>query len=105
MTQLDIVDVGHSYAHRVDEAQWALKPLRLTFEAGKTYALVGPSGCGKTTLLNILSGLVRPSQGQVLFDAARVAVPDVDDVQLRHVNALPLKRDRMKASARASLPR
>ena len=72
MTQLDIVDVGHSYAHRVDEAQWALKPLRLTFEAGKTYALVGPSGCGKTTLLNILSGLVRPSQGQVLFDGADV---------------------------------
>ncbi|UYQ60123.1 ABC transporter ATP-binding protein [Streptomyces peucetius] len=42
------------------------------FEAGKTYALVGPSGCGKTTLLNILSGLVRPSQGQILFDGADV---------------------------------
>ncbi|MGW7356147.1 ABC transporter ATP-binding protein [Streptomyces sp. NPDC054802] len=72
MTQLDIVDVGHSYTHGVEEEQWALKPLRLTFEAGKTYALVGPSGCGKTTLLNILSGLVRPSQGQVLFDGADV---------------------------------
>ncbi|GGX42967.1 ABC transporter ATP-binding protein [Streptomyces chryseus] len=72
MTQLDIVDVGHTYTHGVDEERWALKPLELTFEAGKTYALVGPSGCGKTTLLNILSGLVRPSQGQVLFDGADV---------------------------------
>ncbi|MEV4333384.1 ABC transporter ATP-binding protein [Streptomyces sp. NPDC049597] len=72
MAQLDIVDVGHSYTHGVEEEQWALKPIGLTFEAGKTYALVGPSGCGKTTLLNILSGLVRPSQGQVLFDGADV---------------------------------
>ncbi|GGW52203.1 ABC transporter ATP-binding protein [Streptomyces xantholiticus] len=72
MTQLDIVDVGHSYTPGSEEERWALKPLGLTFEAGKTYALVGPSGCGKTTLLNILSGLVRPSQGQVLFDGADV---------------------------------
>lgn len=72
MAQLDIVDVGHSYAPGVDEERWALKPLRLTLEAAKTYALVGPSGCGKTTLLNILSGLIKPSQGQVLFDGVNV---------------------------------
>ncbi|MBC2904271.1 ABC transporter ATP-binding protein [Streptomyces cupreus] len=72
MAQLDIVDVGHAYAPGVAEERWALKPLKLTFESGKTYALVGPSGCGKTTLLNILSGLVRPSRGQVLFDGVDV---------------------------------
>ncbi|MFG2760820.1 ABC transporter ATP-binding protein [Streptomyces wuyuanensis] len=72
MAQLDIVDVGHAYAPGVEEERWALKPLRLTFEPGKTYALVGPSGCGKTTLLNILSGLVRPSRGKVLFDGVDV---------------------------------
>ena len=72
MAQLDIIDVGHSYAPGAEEERWALKPLQLTFEAGRTYALVGPSGCGKTTLLNILSGLVRPSQGQVLFDGVDV---------------------------------
>ncbi|MFD5014851.1 ABC transporter ATP-binding protein [Streptomyces chartreusis] len=72
MAQLDIVDVGHAYAPGAQEDRWALKPLKLTFESGKTYALVGPSGCGKTTLLNILSGLVRPSQGRVLFDGVDV---------------------------------
>ncbi|MFF2206075.1 ABC transporter ATP-binding protein [Streptomyces sp. NPDC058145] len=72
MAQLDIVDVGHAYAPGAEEERWALKPLNLTFESGKTYALVGPSGCGKTTLLNILSGLVRPSQGRVLFDGVDV---------------------------------
>ncbi|MEU0005769.1 ABC transporter ATP-binding protein [Streptomyces sp. NPDC006314] len=72
MAQLDIVDVGHAYAPDAEEEHWALKPLKLTFESGKTYALVGPSGCGKTTLLNILSGLVRPSRGRVLFDGVDV---------------------------------
>ncbi|WP_324789393.1 ABC transporter ATP-binding protein [Streptomyces sp. H51] len=72
MAQLDIVDVGHAYTPDSDEERWALKPLELTFESGKTYALVGPSGCGKTTLLNILSGLVKPSRGQVLFDGVDV---------------------------------
>ncbi|MER5381889.1 ABC transporter ATP-binding protein [Streptomyces sp. NPDC002688] len=72
MAQLDIVDVGHAYAPGAEEERWALKPLKLTFESGKTYALVGPSGCGKTTLLNILSGLVRPSRGRVLFDGVDV---------------------------------
>lgn len=72
MAQLDIVDIAHNYTPGVDEERWALKPLRLTIEAAKTYALVGPSGCGKTTLLNILSGLVTPSQGQVLFDGVNV---------------------------------
>lgn len=72
MAQLEIVDVGHAYAPGVEEERWALKPLNLTFESGKTYALVGPSGCGKTTLLNILSGLLRPSRGRVLFDGVDV---------------------------------
>ncbi|MFE5919057.1 ABC transporter ATP-binding protein [Streptomyces sp. NPDC056468] len=72
MAQLDIVDVGHAYTPGAEEERWALKPLKLTFESGKTYALVGPSGCGKTTLLNILSGLVRPSRGRVLFDGVDV---------------------------------
>ena len=72
MAQLDIVDVAHSYSAGADLEQWALKPLNLRLEAAGTYALVGPSGCGKTTLLNILSGLVTPAQGQVLFDGVNV---------------------------------
>ncbi len=70
MAQLELLDVGHCYVPGEGEDRWALKPLTVTFEAGKTYALVGPSGCGKTTLLNILSGLVSPTRGRVLFDGA-----------------------------------
>ena len=40
----------------------------MTWENGNRYAILGPSGCGKTTMLNIVSGLVRPSAGRILFD-------------------------------------
>lgn len=64
MSTLYLNNLGHAYAGGI----YALKPTDLVFEHGKTYALLGPSGCGKTTLLNIISGLLRPSQGQVLFE-------------------------------------
>lgn len=68
MGSIHLEDVGHSYVKDAPVEQWALKPLTMTFQAGRTYALVGPSGCGKTTMLNIISGIVAPSQGKVLFD-------------------------------------
>lgn len=42
-----------------------IAPLDLTFEAGRTTALVGPSGCGKSTLLRVIAGLEMPTQGTV----------------------------------------
>jgi ABC-type sugar transport system ATPase subunit len=43
-----------------------------SFDDGGAYALLGPSGCGKTTLLNIISGLLHASHGQLLFDGKDV---------------------------------
>jgi len=51
---------------------WALKQIDLTWEDGGAYALLGSSGCGKTTMLNLISGLLTPSQGQILFDDQEV---------------------------------
>ncbi len=42
--------------------------LNLDLEPSSSLAVLGPSGCGKTSLLNLISGLLRPSEGQVLLD-------------------------------------
>ena len=45
----------------------------LSFETGKTYALLGASGCGKSTLLNLLAGVLTPTEGAVLIDGTAVS--------------------------------
>ncbi len=45
----------------------AVRDFTLTFESGKLTSLLGPSGCGKTTVLNIISGIVEPTDGKVFF--------------------------------------
>jgi len=47
-------------------SQTVLHDLSLDIQAGEFVAIVGPSGNGKSTLLNLLTGIDRPSQGQVL---------------------------------------
>ncbi|WP_246146659.1 ABC transporter ATP-binding protein [Rubripirellula lacrimiformis] len=46
----------------------AVDSVSLTADASKVLALVGPSGCGKTTLLRLMAGLEKPTQGSVSMD-------------------------------------
>ncbi len=68
MAQITLKQIGHSYSGGTRPGDYALCPLDMTWHDGRTYALLGPSGCGKTTMLNIVSGIVTPSQGRVWFD-------------------------------------
>ncbi|CAN5899102.1 ABC transporter ATP-binding protein [soil metagenome] len=82
MARIDLEDLAHSYARKPGaDADYAVEPMNLTWDDGGAYALLGPSGCGKTTLLNIISGLVKPSRGRVLFDGQ-----DVTDLSPEHRN-------------------
>jgi putative ABC transport system ATP-binding protein len=53
-----------SLAHRYGAAE-ALRLPEWKVAQGERWLVLGPSGCGKTTLLHIVAGLVRPSEGQV----------------------------------------
>ncbi|MEZ0346045.1 MAG: ABC transporter ATP-binding protein [Infirmifilum sp.] len=50
----------------------ALKNVNLEVSEGELVTLLGPSGCGKTTLLRIIAGLYRPTEGRVFFDNEEV---------------------------------
>lgn len=47
----------------------ALKNLSFSIENGQFVAIVGPSGCGKSTLINILAGMLKPTEGRVLLES------------------------------------
>lgn len=73
MAEISLKGLGHSYLEApLADDDYALKPVDLTWRDGQTFALLGPSGCGKTTMLNIISGLLAPSTGQLLFDGQDV---------------------------------
>src|SRR5213075_889608 len=82
MARIDLVDLAHSYSgNNAAPESFALKPVTMTWRQGGAYALLGPSGCGKTTLLGIISGLIRPTQGRV-----RYAGKDVTELPSRARN-------------------
>ena len=56
----------------------ALQNVDLNIAKDEFIALVGPSGCGKSTLLRIVSALIKPSKGRVLFDGATLTGPSRD---------------------------
>ena len=43
-----------------------LNDLSFSVEKGKIYALLGPSGCGKSTILNLIAGVINPSDGEII---------------------------------------
>jgi multiple sugar transport system ATP-binding protein len=50
----------------------AVNSVNITIPSGKLVGLLGPSGCGKSTTLYMISGLYRPTRGQIFFDSNNV---------------------------------
>lgn len=66
-----------------------LKGVDLTCEAGTVTCIVGPNGAGKSTVLRVISGLLRPSEGEVVMDGDRVDASLPDDILRRGIAQVP----------------
>jgi NitT/TauT family transport system ATP-binding protein len=73
---LDVNDVSQSFVKGSGEAgPPILQDVSLTLKEGEIVGLLGRSGCGKSSLLRIISGLARPTSGQVTFYGQAVTGP------------------------------
>ena len=99
------LDLAHSYRpNPQQDSDYALLPLKMDFEDGGAYALLGPSGCGKTTMLNIMSGLLVPSHGKVLFDGRDVTRATPQDRNIAQVFQFPVIYDTMTVAENLAFP-
>lgn len=73
---LSIQNASYRYKD-AEEDEYALKDVSYDFEKGKIYAIRGRSGTGKTTLLSLISGLERCSEGKIIFNGK-----DLKDINL-----------------------
>jgi len=104
VARITLDHVAHSYLRGAAAADYALKPINHVWRQGRAYALLGPSGCGKTTLLNIISGLVTPSEGRLLFDDRDVTRLRTEERNIAQVFQFPVIYDTMTVAENLAFP-
>ena len=105
MSRIEFKNVRHAYPPaKGQEPVYALKEISQVWEDGGAYALLGPSGCGKTTLLNIISGLLTPSEGSILFDDRDVTQLPTADRHIAQVFQFPVVYDTMTVFDNLAFP-
>ena len=105
MAQITLDKLAHSYLEnpKTDD-DFALKEIDYVWDDGGAYALLGPSGCGKTTLLNIISGLLVPSKGKILFDDRDVTTFQPEQRNIAQVFQFPVIYDTMTVRQNLEFP-
>jgi glycerol transport system ATP-binding protein len=105
MARITLDHLAHAYnADPRTPEDYALKEINHVWSQGGAYALLGPSGCGKTTLLNIISGLVRPTRGRVRFDDVDVTDLATEARNIAQVFQFPVVYDTMTVRENLAFP-
>jgi len=97
--------VGYRYP---DSTEWALRDVTLELGRAGAYGIVGRSAAGKSTLVDILVGLLDPTEGRVRVDATPISALDVRDWQRRigYVPQAPfIADDSLRANVAFGVPR
>ncbi|WP_339488284.1 ABC transporter ATP-binding protein [Pseudomonas sp. EL_65y_Pfl2_R95] len=105
MAEIRLHNLAHSYSRQPNSAaDYAIREMNHVWEQGGAYALLGPSGCGKSTLLNIISGLLNPSHGEVLFDSKVVNALPPEQRNIAQVFQFPVVYDTMTVFDNLAFP-
>ena len=105
MARIELKGVAHSYLKRpLSDSDYALRSLDHVWEDGSACALLGPSGCGKTTFLNVISGLIHPTRGQLLFDDKEVTELPTEQRNIAQVFQFPVIYDTMTVYDNLAFP-
>ena len=105
MAKITLKNLSHSYLTKQNQdSDWALRGVNIDWKDGGAYALLGPSGCGKTTLLNIISGLLKPTEGEVLFDDKNVTTLNPVERDIAQIFQFPVIYDTMTVYDNLAFP-
>ena len=105
MAKITLKKLSHSYLTKQNnDSDWALRGVDIDWKDGGAYALLGPSGCGKTTLLNIISGLLKPTEGEVLFDDKNVTTLNPVERDIAQIFQFPVIYDTMTVYDNLAFP-
>ncbi len=74
MAYIELKNVSKSFGTGINRVE-VLRNINLSIEEGEFVAIVGFSGSGKTTLINLISGLMMPDEGEVLFKGKPITGP------------------------------
>lgn len=97
MNRLEARNITYSYDNKVN----VIENIQLSVGEGEIVCLLGVSGGGKTTLFNVISGLNRPQQGEILLDGEDITgVPGKISYMLQKDLLLPYRT----IEANAALP-
>lgn len=104
MAKIEFKNIRHTYDPLAKNPVFALEHVNQVWNDGGAYALLGPSGCGKTTLLNIISGLLIPSEGAVYFDGQEVTHLPTTERHIAQVFQFPVVYDTMSVYDNLAFP-
>ena len=105
MSKIKLQNLSHSYLKTQNQKEdWALRNVNIEWQDGGAYALLGPSGCGKTTLLNIISGLLQPTEGQILFNDEDVTSKNPVERNIAQIFQFPVIYDTMSVFDNLAFP-
>ena len=105
MSKITLQDLSHSYLQSQNKDEdWAIRNVNIDWQDGGAYALLGPSGCGKTTLLNIISGLINPTKGKILFNDEDITKKNPVERNIAQIFQFPVIYDTMTVFENLAFP-